>query len=360
MLKVNKDHLDNKISISGSLATNGENPLDIKGGVKVQSRFLSSIDRLGGCIPDIVSAFLEGKSRIIRAKNDAKVALIEAIGKKNVAKLENNDHFAFKAINNSIDKSFARQEKIDLVCAEALTDLTDNPPTEDETDCDQDKLSEAFLNRLGNHVENATEEEIRAKWAKVLASEIKKPNTFSAKTMRIVDELRPEVAALFEEFCNFRLDKVILVHFVEHFNYSAIADLTTAGLILDPNIGLQLTFGKAVAKNGNMPWFLCFNEFAISIPEDSNIDSLARKENPPLIEMGHNDDKIAVRTNVLTDEGMAIASILKDNQLRTLHLFANSVSFRLKDTEIIEYMKIGEDYVPFLRSINGTCMDIES
>lgn len=342
-----KDHLDNEISVAAEVTEAG-----IK--AKAKSRFLSGIDRFLGSVFDAGSARIEGNTDKHRAQTASEVKLIETAGQTLADTVANNQDFAIRAFNNFASKAMRRQKKMDTLVDVTLSELKQNPPSEEENSEGQDELSEEFLNRLENYADNASEEELRKKWAKVFAAEVRKPNTISAKTMRIVDELRPKVAALFENICNFRLDKFILVCFVENFTYPEIAALTTAGLILDPNMGGQrVNFGKIVGKNGNRVWFLHFNEFAISIPEDSNIDSLAREGNPPLIEMGRNDDEIAVRVYVLTDEGMAIASILKDNEQRTLNEYASSISLYLEDKAIIVYKKIGENFVPILNIING-------
>lgn len=68
------DHLSNEVSLSAELTERG-----VKAGAK--SRTISSIDRLLGGVVDLVNVPLERSARKGRAKTDAEVAVIEALGR---------------------------------------------------------------------------------------------------------------------------------------------------------------------------------------------------------------------------------------------------------------------------------------
>lgn len=55
-----------------------------------------------------------------------------------------------------------------------------------------------WLNVFERYAENASSEKLRDLWARILAGEIRKPQSFSLKTMRFVSELDQKTASIFE------------------------------------------------------------------------------------------------------------------------------------------------------------------
>jgi hypothetical protein len=54
------------------------------------------------------------------------------------------------------------------------------------------------MNRFERFAEDASTDELRQRWGRVLSAEIRKPGTFSPKVLRIVDEIDQSTAAIFE------------------------------------------------------------------------------------------------------------------------------------------------------------------
>lgn len=327
--KVTKDHLDNEISVAAEVTEAG-----IK--AKAKSRFLSAADRLLGSVLDAGSARIEGNTDKHRARTAAEVKLIQTAGQTLADTVANNQDFAIRAFNNFASKAMRRQKKMDTLVDFTLSELKQNPPSEEENSEGQDELSEEFVNRLENYADNASEEELRKKWAKVFAAEVRKPNTISAKTMRIVDELDVAAANLFESLCKFRLGGRIIKCLNEELSPYKKSQLVTAGLILDDSAFQHAQpFGGPHGTDGENSVGAIFNDLAVVIlGEPISISNHSIMTNAPIF-YDSTLKKYTIPVYVLTKEGEEIASILQDRQRETLNEYTQALSAYLKNVSIV-------------------------
>lgn len=187
------DHLGNEVSLSVELTERG-----FKAGAI--SRTVSSVDRLLGDVIDLANVHLERMTEKGRAKTDAEVSIIQALGKMQLEAIHSDPEFAARAMQQHLKVAGIRYENKAASVAAALEDLREEPSHADNAS-DADVLSDAFINRWERYAEEATDDQLREKWGRVLASEIRKPGTFSAKVLRVVDELDAATALTFERLC---------------------------------------------------------------------------------------------------------------------------------------------------------------
>jgi hypothetical protein len=183
---VTEDIQANSVSISGELTQTG-----VK--ASIMSRAVSAWDRLWGAKADKRRAPIDADIAETTALSAARVKMIDALGDMGVDRLKNDPEFAAGAMENFLPSLLRRQENKDAVLELAAEDLKQNPGTEQEAQAGPEKLNEAFLNRFERYAEDATDDEVRERWAKVLASEIRQPGTFSGKVLRVIDELEPSI-----------------------------------------------------------------------------------------------------------------------------------------------------------------------
>ncbi|MCO6409435.1 DUF2806 domain-containing protein [Hoeflea alexandrii] len=298
---MSEDHLDNETSVSASLTETGIE-------AKARSRTISSLDRLCGSIIDVISAPVEGVANRRRAKTAGEVQIIEAVAEYGVEQLHLDPNFARRAVEKHYGKLFSAQENTDAVAREALEHLRIDPPTEQESREGSDELSEAFLDRLEFYARSASTDELRERWGRVLAAEIRKPGNFSAKVLRVVDELDAQTARIFEEICTHRLDDALPKVLVGELGFSVETSLTTAGLIIEPGFGQLRQFGSTTDNNGKELWFCGFDEMAVAIPATVELPRALDLDSSHAIT--RSEDHPAIPCYVLTDVGKAIASIL--------------------------------------------------
>lgn len=304
------DHLDKETTLSVAITDSS-----IK--VGSTSRFVSAIDRLGGSVIDTASAALESFSERRRARTKGEVQLIEAITEYGVTQLGANPTTAERAFRRHFSKVMSQQENIDHVLLEAKADLELNPPSANDPN-QTEELSEEFMSRFEGYSAAATTDDLRQRWGRVLASEVRKPGTFSGKVLRVIDEMDIATAQLFEEVCKSRIHNLVARCVSGVLPYSTTASLTTSGLMLEA--GLMQTFGLQELETPDTGKIWAFRTAfgIIALPINVVTKDGYGDATCLLMESG----KPRVPVYVLTEVGVAIASILPDNQSTTFERLA--------------------------------------
>jgi hypothetical protein len=292
------DPLDKTTSIGAELTPTGLS-------VNAKSRLIAAIDRFGGNLVDLVNVPMERRLSRDRAKIAGEQQLIQAIKKAAPERMSSDPEFAERAIRNHVGRTFDRQDNKDGVMRHALDDLRRDPAAEEATP----ELDPAFANKFERHAEDAATEQLREKWGRVLAAEIRKPGTVTPRVMRIVDEIDAETAQAFEELCEWRIEAAVPNVLFGELEWRKVSKLVGAGLLADPGFVGQI---RVMAKHGQV-WFCAFGDRGFVIPCDFEFatEPFDNRRNVPLRMEG---DKPAIPVFVLTDEGLALAGILPDRQ----------------------------------------------
>jgi hypothetical protein len=324
--QVQDDHLDRETSVSLDVTETGLE-------AKSKSRFIAAVDRFGGNLVELMNAPMERKVQRERAVAAGEVELVAAVTKYGVEKLQHDPAFAERASEKYFQRVFERQQNKDGVLLEALEDLRHEPPNQAEAE--DGKLDDQFLDRLEHYAESATTEQLRQKWGRVLSVELKKPGTFSAKVMRIVDELDPDTARLFEEFSKHQVQAGVIPKCLSGIlDFGDLVRLVSAGLVLDPGLpGHVVEFNQAKTNNGNEVWMLGAYGRAVSVPSDTKPPPQTGDYTSPL---QLNDKKMATPVYLLTDVGTAIARIFPANDAMSAYI--TKLKEALPDTQVTEYV----------------------
>jgi hypothetical protein len=209
-----KDHLSNEIAIGAALDFENRS---IK--ASVRSRAISSFDRLVGAFFDVKTAVLEKEADSIRNnKDDDGIPFL----------LTQEDRIDAGIKERELRKLF---NKIKVVEA-ALVDIKSSAEESEDTD---ELMSEDWLNYFENHAENVSSEELRHLWARVLAGEIRKPRTFSLRTLRLISEIDAASAKSFESFVSDRIgdDRILKREGLKGAKLIEAIELEEAGLVQD-------------------------------------------------------------------------------------------------------------------------------
>lgn len=70
---------------------------------------------------------------------------------------------------------------------------------ENETEVSEEKVDEDWITRFFNTIENISNEQLQQLWAKILAGEIKQPNTYSLRTLDVLKNLSFKEAEAFSK-----------------------------------------------------------------------------------------------------------------------------------------------------------------
>jgi hypothetical protein len=307
------DHLDREISVSAALIETG-----VKASAK--SRTVAAFDRLGGNIVDAFNVAIERRTTPERTIIEGKKKLLDAAINSAVERIGRDPAFADRVIAAQAERLVLGQQNKDAVMAEALEDLRRQPPDEQQSSIGGEKLDDRFLNRFERYAEEATADDLRQKWGRVLASEIRTPGTFSEKVMRIVDEMDGPTAKQFEEVCEWRLADGLPLALTGELPFPVRTQLVNAGLLIEPGLGHVVRSGDAMDGDGTKVKIFRFGGYALSVLADFEFtyvgkDAILKKR----------DDGISMPSYILTPEGAAIATILPDQQTKAIAKLAAKI-----------------------------------
>lgn len=296
----NQDHLSAETSVSAELTENGVN-------LRAKSRAVAAFDRLLGNLSDWANVRIERDVSARRAKIEGERQLLEAAAKYGVERMGYDPEFAQRAYENNFQRIAAAQENKDAVAAMAMADLRAQPPTADEAGSGTDELSSEFVDRFETYAQEASTEELRERWGKVLASEIRRPGTFTRKVLRVTDELDAETARLFERLCAYRVDRCLFKAPMPLLQFHEKVALVSAGLLVDPGaIGQIRYLREATDSKGRKLWMCDFDNLALAYA-----DEVKPQYRDGLLQL--ESQKPGVPIFLLTDAGFALSSILKTN-----------------------------------------------
>lgn len=334
-----EDHLSNEVSIAAELTPTGV-------AARARSRFLSSVDRLLGNVVDLPNPHLERVAQKQRAKTSAELRKIEAMADLEVRRLHADPVLAARALEQQARISVRRHENKTAVVAAAIEDLRTTPPSDEQNERGGDTVNESFLNRIERYAEDASEDQVRERWGRVLAAEIRAPGTFSPKVLRIVDELDPSTAALFERFCQNRIGDAVPTCLSGSLPFAEQARLVSAGLLVEPGLGQAQHFGPAATKDGRDLLFMSLGGFGLAFAANSEIPkpSNPKDDSAPYI-LGSDTGHPAVTIFVLTDEGHALSSILEDKTESAFDELAARMASSLTNVNLLLYRKQKEDWI---------------
>ena len=105
------------------------------------------------------------------------------------------DQFVKRAQNRMAFQELKKQENIETVAGKAYYLL------ENEEKVTAEPVEQDWMLRFFNAVEDISNEQMQDIWAKILAGEIKKPGTFSMRTLSTLHNLSQREATIFQEMC---------------------------------------------------------------------------------------------------------------------------------------------------------------
>lgn len=327
---------DDQVSVSVDLTPTGVN-------AKANSRFLSALDKLGGNLVDFGNAWLEAPTARKRAKTAGEVKLIEAVAQYGVDRASNDEAFAERALANHFRKIGARQANKDAVLAEALEDLRNDPPSEESANSGPEFLNEQFIVRLESYAETASTDDLRQRWGKVLASEVRAPGSFSPKVLRAVDELDFATAALFERVCASRLAQVIPKPVSGELSFDEAVRLRSAELIVEPGLGQLRRFSESSSGDGTVFWLAAFDNYGLGFEKSDGAPPTFNRKGP----LTSSDGAPAIPVYVLTEVGYTISRILPYNELEVLDKLYGQIASALPSGMLKKYVQKGEFWVQF-------------
>lgn len=321
------DHLSNEVSVEVSVTENGAK-------ASMKSRLAAAFDRLGGNLVDFLNIPLESANVRNRAKSDGERILIEAVAKHGVQLLGEDPEFAKRAIDTHFGHLARTQKNKDAVLAEALEHLNvaSEDPSGEAQSAPPGDLAPEFLDRFERYAAEASTDDLRSRWGRVLAREIQTPGAMTNKAMRIVDELDPRTAQLFERICGeARVGNALVQSLLTELKLPELLSLNDAGLITYSSGGMSRPFQRTSGPSPLL--FVRFENWVVSFHAETEIPQ-ARLVDLGSQAIGKVEDQVTTPVIILTDAGQAVASILPDQAQQIMRRFVETLHTSLPDATL--------------------------
>lgn len=159
------------------------------------------ISRLIGSFAEIPTTKIEGVSQGIRDVTDARSIVSRAIAEKVAERATADPDIIERAMDNLLAKEIRFQNNKEAVARSAVEELSRTPSSSDIPPSDD------WMNKFERYVEDASSEELRLMYGKILAGEVRRPGSFSPSTLHFISLLDQETAALIREVMPYATDR---------------------------------------------------------------------------------------------------------------------------------------------------------
>lgn len=150
----------------------------------------NAIGKLVGSGANYATVRIDRSTRPIQDSIEAKSAFHNALVKAATEKAINDPAIVDRMVDRLVTEELGKQENREGVAKDTLLELVADPPASDQTA----GPSADFLNYFTPHAEKASSEEMRNLFARILAGEIRKPGSFSPRTMQFMALMDQELA----------------------------------------------------------------------------------------------------------------------------------------------------------------------
>jgi len=234
----------------------------------VQRNAFKAFGRLCTALVEVPVAALEGVVAERRAESQARVKLISVTADQLAAQLKVDPQLAEAASNRYGARIVRQQENLNRVSAIALDELKANSTKSGDAregveQAASDEIDTDWLNVFETEAAEKSSEQMQMLFGKILAGEVRRPKSFSIKTLRLISQLDANTAQLFKHLCSLTVSlqapsvNLIDVRVCSLGGNAASNALRTYGLSFDQLNVLQ-EFGLVISDyNSYMGYSLC-------------------------------------------------------------------------------------------------------
>lgn len=138
-----------------------------------------------------------------RAESRARVALINASAAQIAEQMRTDPEYARVAADKFAQKIVRERINVDQVTAVAAADLKSDPPgSAGDLAAGTPSISDDWLNAFESEAAHMSSEQMQRLFGKILAGEIRRPESFSIKTIKLMAQLDNRAAELFRQLCS--------------------------------------------------------------------------------------------------------------------------------------------------------------
>jgi len=149
------------------------------------------------------AALIEGAIEEKRAETRARVRLIDTSASQIAEQMRTDPKYARAAVTKFGHKILRERLNVDRISQAAAEELRSEPPSiGSDQDSEVSPISEDWLNAFEDDAAKMSSQQMQRLFGKILAGEIRKPTSYSIKTVKLMAQLDNRAAALFSLLCS--------------------------------------------------------------------------------------------------------------------------------------------------------------
>jgi len=156
---------------------------------------IRAISRLISGVADVPTAWLASHAQRIRVNSDARTQIMRSLAAAAARTAARDKALVGRAIDRWTIDLVRKQENREAVAIKTVEHLQEHPP---EPQLDEGP-SDDFMNTFEAVAERASSEKLRDLLARVLAGEIRKPSTFSLRTLHVLSVIDQPLATALQQ-----------------------------------------------------------------------------------------------------------------------------------------------------------------
>ncbi|OMQ44917.1 DUF2806 domain-containing protein [Ensifer sp. 1H6] len=170
-----------------------------------------SISRLISGFTEIPAAWLKMQARSIADETESKSIVAKAVAEAAARSASSNPEIVERAVDRFVGDLTRKQRNREDVARRTVEYLRIDPPP---LDCDGP--TDDWMNSFERYAEDASSDEFRDLWAKILAGEIRRRGSYSPRTMQVVSSLDDGMAKLIEKALKYAVNTSLPVAAIEN------------------------------------------------------------------------------------------------------------------------------------------------
>ena len=170
----------------------------------VRKNFWKAFGQLCTAAVDVPVAMLEGKAAEFRAESQARVRLVARSAEQLADQMKVEPEYVRAAAHKFTARVVREQINLDKVSLLAAAELKKDTTKESSSSESQSttEISANWLNAFEREASQVSEADMQGLFAKVLAGEVRKPSTFSIKSVKLLGEIDTSAAKYFRRLCS--------------------------------------------------------------------------------------------------------------------------------------------------------------
>ncbi|MGT2453765.1 DUF2806 domain-containing protein [Cupriavidus basilensis] len=191
--------------VGSALSVTGDAIVDLVTGIPtpIRKNATRAFTRLCTAAVEYPVTLIEGAIAEKRAESRARVKLIDASANQLAKQMHTDPEYIRAAATKFAHKIVRERVNIDQVSAIAATELKNQPiGLQGGEESKIPPISEDWLNSFESEAAQMSSEQMQHIFGKILAGEVRKPASFSIRTVKLVSQLDNRAASLFKLLCS--------------------------------------------------------------------------------------------------------------------------------------------------------------